>query len=254
MPIPIKSEYEIEIMRESGAILTEAHEVVAQNIRPGIATKELDAIAEKFIRSKHAVPSFKNYLGYPASSCISINEEVVHGIPSNRKLKDGDIVSIDLGVCYKGYHTDAARTYPVGNVSEEILRLIEVTRQSFFEGLKYAVAGNHIGQVSEAIQKYVESHGFSVVRDLTGHGVGRALHEDPQVPNYKTPRRGPKLQKGMVLAIEPMVNLGSYHVRETGNDWTFVTEDGLPSAHYENTVVITDGEPEIITLRHGEVI
>jgi methionyl aminopeptidase len=200
------------------------------------------------------VPSFKNYLGYPASSCISINEEVVHGIPSNRKLKDGDIVSIDLGVCYKGYHTDAARTYPVGNVSEEILRLIEVTRQSFFEGLKYAVAGNHIGQVSEAIQKYVESHGFSVVRDLTGHGVGRALHEDPQVPNYKTPRRGPKLQKGMVLAIEPMVNLGSYHVRETGNDWTFVTEDGLPSAHYENTVVITDGEPEIITLRHGEVI
>jgi methionyl aminopeptidase len=254
MPIPIKSDYEIEIMRESGAILIEAHEIVAQNIRAGITTKELDAIAEKFIRSKHAEPSFKNYCGYPASACISINEEVVHGIPSNRKLKDGDIVSIDLGVYYKGYHTDAARTYPVGDVSADTLDLIEVTKQSFFEGLKYAVVGNHLGQISQAIQQYVELHGYSVVRDLVGHGVGKALHEEPQVPNYKTPGRGPRLQKGMVLAIEPMVNTGSYHVREIGNDWTFVTNDGLPSAHYENTVVITDDKPEIITLRHGNEV
>lgn len=248
MPIPIKSDEEIKVMTEAAQILIQAHELVAQHIRAGITTKEIDTIAEKFIKSKQALPSFKDYCGYPASVCISINDEVVHGIPSNRKIKQGDIVSIDLGVYYKGYHSDAARTYPVGDVSPDVLKLIEVTKQSFFEGLKFAKAGNHLGQVSLAIQQYVEANGYSVVRDLVGHGIGKELHEEPQVPNYKTPGRGPKLQKGMVLAIEPMVNMGTYQVRCLDDDWTFVTRDGLPSAHYENTIVITEDEPLILTL------
>ncbi len=249
MPIPIKSDAEISLMKASGAILIEAHELVAQHVAAGITTGELDAIAEKFIRSQGAAPSFKGYHGYPGSACISINEEVVHGIPGKRKLKQGDIVSVDLGVYYKGYHSDAARTYAVGDVSPESLKLIEVTQQCFFEGLKYAKAGNHLGQISVAIQQYAESFGYGVVRDLVGHGIGKELHEEPQVPNYKTPGRGPKLQKGMVLAIEPMINLGTWQVKALDDDWTFVTRDGLPSAHYENTVVITDDIPEILTLR-----
>lgn len=249
MPIPIKSDQEIRLMQEAAHILSEAHEVVAQHVKAGITTKELDDIAEKYIRSKNAIPSFKGYCGYPASACISINEEVVHGIPGTRKIKDGDIVSIDLGVYYKGYHADAARTYPVGDVSPDVLQLIEVTKQSFFEGLKYAKAGNHLGQISAAIQQYVEKHGYSVVRDLVGHGIGKELHEEPQVPNYKTPGRGVKLQKGMALAIEPMVNMGTWQVRCLDDDWTFVTRDGLPSAHYENTIIITDDEPLVLTLR-----
>ncbi|PHV71311.1 type I methionyl aminopeptidase [Sporanaerobium hydrogeniformans] len=252
MPIPIKSDAEISLMKASGAILIEAHELVAKSIEAGITTGELDAIAEKFIRSRGAVPSFKGYHGYPGSACISINEEVVHGIPGKRKLKQGDIVSVDLGVYYKGYHSDAARTYPVGDVSAEALKLIEVTKQCFFEGLKYAKAGNHLGQISVAIQAYAESFGYGVVRDLVGHGVGKELHEEPQVPNYKTPGRGPKLQKGMVLAIEPMINMGTWQVKALDDNWTFVTRDGLPSAHYENTVVITDDIPEILTLRIGK--
>ncbi|WP_054739483.1 type I methionyl aminopeptidase [Cellulosilyticum ruminicola] len=249
MPIHIKSADEISLMREAAQILIEAHELVESHLREGITTKELDQIAEKFIRSKNAYPSFLNYHGYPGSACISINDEVVHGIPGKRKLQQGDIVSVDLGVYYKGYHSDAARTYPVGEVSADKLKLIEVTEQSFFEGLKYAKPGNHLSQISEAIQKYAESFGYGVVRDLVGHGIGKELHEEPQVPNYKTPGRGPKLQKGMVLAIEPMINMGTWQVRVLDDDWTFVTRDGMASAHYENTVVITDDIPEILTLR-----
>ncbi|MEF9960512.1 type I methionyl aminopeptidase [Niameybacter sp.] len=249
MPIPIKSDEEIKLMQESAQILIEAHELVAKHVKPGVTTKELDQVAYKFITSKHAIPSFKGYGGYPASACVSINDEVVHGIPGARKLKQGDIVSVDLGVYYKGYHSDAARTYPVGDVSPDVLKLIEVTKQCFFEGLKYAKAGNHLGQISKAIQDYAESFGYGVVRDLVGHGIGEALHEDPQVPNYKAPGRGVKLEKGMALAIEPMINMGTYQVKCLDDDWTFVTRDGLPSAHYENTIVITDDEPMILTLR-----
>lgn len=248
MSIPIKSDQEIALMKEAAEILIEAHEKVAECIKPGITTKELDTVAEKFIKSKNAIPSFKGYGGFPASACISINEEVVHGIPGTRKIQQGDIVSIDLGVYYKGYHSDAARTYPVGDVSPDVLRLIEVTKQSFFEGLKYAKSGNHLGQVSLAIQEYAEGHGFGVVRDLVGHGIGKNLHESPEVPNYKTPGRGVKLQKGMTLAIEPMINLGTWQVKILDDDWTCVTRDGLPSAHYENTIVITDGDPMVLTL------
>ncbi len=249
MPIPIKSDEEIKLMQESADILIAAHELVAQHIKPGVTTKQLDTIAEKFILSKHGIPSFKGYGGFPASACISINEEVVHGIPGARKIQEGDIVSVDLGVYYKGYHSDAARTYPVGDVSPDVLQLIEVTKQSFFEGLKYAKAGNHLGQISKAIQDYAESFGYGVVRDLVGHGIGKELHEQPQVPNYKEPGRGIKLQKGMALAIEPMINMGTWQVKCLSDDWTFVTRDGLPSAHYENTIVITDDEPLILTLR-----
>ena len=249
MAIHIKSDHEINLMREAAEILIEAHELVAQHIRVGVTTKELDHVAEKFIKSKNAYPSFLNYNGYPASACISINEEVVHGIPSKRKLQEGDIVSVDLGVYYKGYHSDAARTYAVGKISDDKLKLMKVTEESFFEGLKYAKPGYHLNDISSAIGVYAEKHGYGVVRDLVGHGIGKQLHEEPQVPNYNTPRRGPKLQKGMVLAIEPMINMGTWEVRVLDDDWTFVTRDGSPSAHYENTVVITDDIPEILTLR-----
>ena len=249
MAIHIKSDHEINLMREAAEILIEAHELVAQHIRVGVTTKELDHVAEKFIKSKNAYPSFLNYNGYPASACISINEEVVHGIPSKRKLQEGDIVSVDLGVYYKGYHSDAARTYAVGKISDDKLKLMKVTEESFFEGLKYAKPGYHLNDISSAIGAYAEKHGYGVVRDLVGHGIGKQLHEEPQVPNYNTPRRGPKLQKGMVLAIEPMINMGTCEVRVLDDDWTFVTRDGSPSAHYENTVVITDDIPEILTLR-----
>ena len=249
MAIHIKSDHEINLMREAAEILIEAHELVAQHIRVGVTTRELDHVAEKFIKSKNAYPSFLNYNGYPASACISINEEVVHGIPGKRKLQEGDIVSVDLGVCYKGYHSDAARTYAVGKISDDKLKLMKVTEESFFEGLKYAKPGYHLNDISSAIGAYAEKHGYGVVRDLVGHGIGKQLHEEPQVPNYNTPRRGPKLQKGMVLAIEPMINMGTWEVRVLDDDWTFVTRDGSPSAHYENTVVITDDIPEILTLR-----
>ena len=249
MAIHIKSDHEINLMREAAEILIEAHELVAQHIRVGVTTRELDHVAEKFIKSKNAYPSFLNYNGYPASACISINEEVVHGIPAKRKLQEGDIVSVDLGVYYKGYHSDAARTYAVGKISDDKLKLMKVTEESFFEGLKYAKPGYHLNDISSAIGAYAEKHGYGVVRDLVGHGIGKQLHEEPQVPNYNTPRRGPKLQKGMVLAIEPMINMGTWEVRVLDDDWTFVTRDGSPSAHYENTVVITDDIPEILTLR-----
>lgn len=249
MPISIKSEREIEIMREAGRILRITHEQMAKAVRPGISTFELNKIGEEVIRSYGCIPSFLNYNGYPASICISVNDEVVHGIPSKKRiLKEGDIVSLDAGLIYKGYHSDAARTHAVGKISDEAAKLIEVTRQSFFEGIKYAKEGFHLFDISAAIGAYAESFGYGVVEDLVGHGIGQQLHEDPQIPNFAMKRRGPKLQAGMTLAIEPMINMGSYEVEWLDDDWTVVTLDGSLSAHYENTILITKGEPELFTI------
>ncbi len=249
MAILLKSDFEIEIMREANQIVAIAHDLIAQAIKPGLTTYDLDLIARDYIQSQGGQPSFLNYHGYPASICASVNEEVVHGIPSKEQvIRDGDVVSIDIGAYYKGYHGDAARSYAVGNASEEARRLVAVTKQSFFEGMKYAKPGCHLHQISAAIQKYVESNGYSVVRDLVGHGIGKELHEEPQVPNYKPMGRGPKLQKGMVLAIEPMVNAGRFDVRTLSDNWTVVTLDGSLSAHYENTVVITETGYELLTM------
>ena len=249
MSVTIKSNREIELMREAGKILATVHDELEKAIKPGITTKQIDRLGEEIIRSFGCIPSFLNYNGYPASICVSVNDEVVHGIPNKKRiLRDGDIVSLDAGVIYKGYHSDAARTHAVGEISKEAQRLIDVTKQSFFEGIKYAKAGNHLYDISKAIQNYVESNGFSVVRDLVGHGIGTALHEEPQVPNFKQKGRGIRLQPGMTLAIEPMVNAGAYDVWWLEDDWTVVTQDGALSAHYENTVLITEGEPEILSL------
>ena len=249
MSVTIKSNREIELMREAGKILALVHEELEKAIKPGITTKEIDRLGEELIRSYGCIPSFLNYNGYPASICVSVNDEVVHGIPSKKRiLREGDIVSLDAGVIYKGYHSDAARTHAVGEISKEAQKLIDVTRESFFEGIKYAKAGNHLFDISKAIQNYVESNGFSVVRDLVGHGIGTALREEPQVPNFKQKGRGLRLQKGMTLAIEPMVNAGAYDVWWLEDDWTVVTQDESLSAHYENTILITDGEPEILSL------
>ena len=249
MAVTIKSKKEIELMREAGKMLEEVHNKLADFIKPGISTLEIDQFGEKAIRDLGCVPNFLNYNGYPASICVSVNDEVVHGIPrKDRILQDGDIVSLDAGLIHEGYHSDAARTHAVGNISEEAKRLIEVTKQSFFEGIKRAVPGNHLFDISEAIQKYVESNGYSVVRDLVGHGIGTHLHEDPQIPNFKQRRKGMKLRPGMTLAIEPMVNEGSYDVVWLDDDWTVVTEDGSLAAHYENTIVITEDGCEILTL------
>ena len=249
MAVTIKSKKEIELMREAGKMLEEVHNKLADFIKPGISTLEIDQFGEKAIRDLGCVPNFLNYNGYPASICVSVNDEVVHGIPrKDRILQDGDIVSLDAGLIHEGYHSDAARTHAVGNISEEAKRLIEVTKQSFFEGIKLAVQGNHLFDISEAIQKYVESNGYSVVRDLVGHGIGTHLHEDPQIPNFKQRRKGMKLRPGMTLAIEPMVNEGSYDVVWLDDDWTVVTEDGSLAAHYENTIVITEDGCEILTL------
>lgn len=249
MAVTIKSEREIELMREAGKILAKTHIELEKALKPGMTTWDIDHLGEEIIRSYGCIPSFKNYCGYPASICVSVNDEVVHGIPSkDRILQDGDIVSLDAGLIHAGYHSDAARTHAVGNISEEAKRLIEVTKQSFFEGIKLAVPGNHLFDISEAIQKYVESNGYSVVRDLVGHGIGTHLHEDPQIPNFKQRRKGMKLRPGMTLAIEPMVNEGSYDVVWLDDDWTVVTEDGSLAAHYENTIVITEDGCEILTL------
>lgn len=249
MPISIKSENEIELMRESGRILAKVLDELQAMVRAGITTLDIDKKCAELIRKYDCTASFLNYNGYPASICISVNDEVVHGIPNkNRILKDGDIVSLDCGVIYQGFHSDAARTVPVGQISKEAQRLIDVTKQSFYEGIKFAKAGHHLHEISEAIQTYVEAHGYSVVRDLVGHGIGRALHEDPQIPNFSQKRRGPKLEAGMTLAIEPMVNAGRYDVYWEDDDWTVVTADGSLSAHYENTILIKDGEPELFTI------
>lgn len=249
MSISIKSEKEIELMRESGRILAKVHEELKTLVRPEVTTLEIDKACYEIIKGYGCIPSFLNYNGYPASVCVSVNREVVHGIPKkNRILKDGDIVSLDVGVIYQGFHSDAARTWGVGEISKEADQLIKVTEQSFYEGIKFAKEGHHLHEISEAIQNYVESFGYSVVRDLVGHGIGRNLHEEPQIPNFKQKRRGPKLEAGMTLAIEPMVNQGRYDVCWLEDDWTVVTEDGSLSAHYENTVLITNGEPELLTI------
>ncbi|MEI3340206.1 MAG: type I methionyl aminopeptidase [Eubacterium sp.] len=253
MSVTIKSAREIELIRESCKIIAKVHQELGKELRAGMSTLDVDRKAEEMIRSYGCIPNFKNYNGFPGSVCVSINDEVVHGIPSkDRIIKDGDIVSLDMGCIYKGYHSDAARTHAIGEISEEARLLIERTRQSFFEGIKFAKAGNHLHEISNAISDYCESFGYGVVRDLVGHGVGAHLHEDPQIPNFRQKSRGIRLRPGMTLAIEPMVNMGRYDVEWTEDDWTVVTEDGTLSAHYENTVLITDGEPEILTLTEDE--
>ena len=249
MAVTIKSAREIELMREAGRILAEVHEELGAFIRPGISTLDIDMLGEKLIRGYGCIPNFLNYQGYPASICVSVNNEVVHGIPNDSHiLKDGDIVSLDAGLIYKGYHSDAARTHGVGTISEDAKNLIAVTRQSFFEGIKQAREGNHLYDISAAIDDYVSQFGYGIVHDLVGHGIGTSLHEDPQIPNFAQRRHGIKLQAGMTLAIEPMINIGRPDVAWLDDDWTVVTEDGSLSAHYENTVLITDGEPEILTM------
>ena len=247
--VTIKSEREIELMREAGRILSKVHEELGKTLVPGMSTKEIDRMCEDMIRSHGCVPSFLNYQGFPASVCISINDEVVHGIPDkHRYLEEGDIVSLDTGVIWKGYQSDAARTHMIGEVSGEARKLVEVTQQSFFEGIKYAKAGNHLNDISKVIQEYAESFGFGVVRDLVGHGIGTEMHEAPEIPNFAQRRKGIRLAAGMTLAIEPMITAGRYDVVWEDDGWTVVTEDGSLASHYENTILITDGEPEILSL------
>lgn len=254
MSVTIKSSEQLELMREAGKILAKVHEQLGKELKPGMSTYEIDRIGEEMIRSFGCIPSFKNYCGYPASVCVSIDEEVVHGIPSREKfIQEGDIVSLDIGVIHKGYHSDAARTHAVGTVSKEAELLMERTRQSFFEGMKYATAGRHLHEISRAIGDYAESFGYGVVRDLCGHGIGTRLHEDPDIPNFRQFRRGIKLRPGMTLAIEPMINIGTADVAWLDDEWTVVTQDMSLSAHYENTIIITDGKPEILTLTDSEI-
>jgi len=249
MAVSVKSEREIELMRESCRILGEVHDRLKEVVRPGISTLEIDIEAEKLIRSYDCIPNFLHYNGFPGSVCVSVNEEVVHGIPKkSRKLKEGDIVSLDCGLIYKGYHSDAARTYPVGEVDPELLKLIKETENCFFEGIKFAKEGNHLHDISNAIADYAEKCGYGIVTALVGHGIGTSLHEDPSIPNYHMNNRGIKLVAGMTLAIEPMINLGRGDVDFMDDGWTCVTSDRLPSSHYENTILITKGEPEILTL------
>ena len=253
MSISIKTAREIEKMRRAGELLEKVHDELGRAIHPGMSTWEINKLGEEMIRSFGCTPNFLNYNGYPASICVSVNEEVVHGIPSKKRiLKEGDIVSLDAGLIYEGYHSDAARTHAVGEISPEARKLVEVTRQAFFEGIKYAKAGHHLHEISAAIGAYAESFGYGVVRDLVGHGIGTHLHEDPAVPNFAQPSRGVRLQPGMTLAIEPLITAGGYAVRWLDDDWTVVTEDGSLAAHYENTILITEGEPEILTLSHTE--
>ncbi len=247
--IKIKSQEEIDLMREAGRITRDTLKVVEDSIRVGISTKELDKIAFDYIKSQGATPSFKNYCGFPGSICASVNDTIVHGIPSNNIiLKEGDIISIDCGAKYKGYHGDAARTFPVGKIDAKVKRLIKVTEQSFFEGIKDLKSGAFVGDISHRIQTFVEKNGYSIVRELVGHGVGSHLHEDPMVPNYGKAGSGPRLNAGAVIAIEPMVNMGDKNVVFMSAGWTCKTKDGMPSAHYENTVLITENGVEILTL------
>ena len=249
MAVTIKSPREIELMREAGKRLEYVHNKMAEIIKPGISTWEIDKYGERLIREQDCIPNFLNYNGFPASICVSVNEEVVHGIPSkDRIIGDGDIVSLDCGLIYKGYHSDAARTHAVGKVDEKVLKLMERTKQSFFEGIKKATDGAHLYDISNAIADYIEPFGYGIVEALVGHCIGTVLHEDPQIPNFRQRRRGLKLKAGMTLAIEPMINLGTAEVEWLDDDWTVVAADGLPSAHYENTILVTTGEPEILTL------
>ena len=249
--IPIKNEREISMMRRACKITAAARALAGEMVRPGMTTKQIDKAVHDFIVSQGAKPSFLNYHGYPASACISVNDCVIHGIPGGYVLKEGDIVSIDVGAYYKGFHGDCAATFACGAVSAEAQKLIDVTKQSFFEGIRFAKRGHRVSDISHAIQTYVESNGFSVVRSFVGHGVGAQLHEEPEVPNFGPAGRGPRLLPGMTIAVEPMVNEGVYDVRVLKDGWTVKTCDGKLSAHYENTVLITDGEPEILTVTEG---
>lgn len=247
--VTVKSDKEIQLMREAGLALAKVHSQLAEYVRPGISTYELNVICERLIRSHGCTPSFKGYDGFPSAACISVNEEVVHGIPSHdRILKEGDIVSVDTGTIWHGWQSDAARTHTVGKVSGEVQDLVDTTREAFFTAIKVAVAGNHVNDIGRAVEDFIIPHGYGIVEALVGHGIGQEMHEDPEVPNYTCTRRGMKLRKNMTIAVEPMINLGTWDVYETDNGWTFVTADGLPSAHYENTILIRDGQPEVLSL------
>ena len=246
--ITIKSAREVELMRRAGKITAAARALAGEMVKPGVTTQEIDRAVCRFIRSQGAEPSFLNYNGYPASVCISVNDEVIHGIPGKRVLREGDIVSVDVGAYIGGYHGDCAATYACGKISEEAQRLIDVTRQSFFEGIKYAREGGRLSDVSHAIEEYVEGNGFSVVREYVGHGIGRNMHESPEVPNFGIAGHGPKLLRGMTLAVEPMVDAGTAAIRQMPDGWTVKTRDGKCAAHYENTILITSDEPELLTV------
>ena len=249
--IAIKNEQELMAMRQACKITAAARALAGEMVRPGVTTKAIDRAVREFILTQGAKPSFLGYHGFPGSTCISVNSTVIHGIPGSYVLQDGDIVSVDVGAYYKGFHGDCAATFPCGTISAEAQKLIQVTKQSFFEGMRFAKAGHRVSDISHAIATYVESNGFSVVRSFVGHGVGAQLHEEPEVPNFGSPGRGPRLIPGMTLAVEPMVNQGTFEVKVLKDGWTTVTADGKLSAHYENTVLITDGEPEILTVAEG---
>lgn len=242
-----KTPREIEIMREAGRIVALTHQESKQHITPGITTKELDQIAEKTIQKYGATPSFKGYNGFPGSICASVNEELVHGIPGKRKLKEGDIISIDIGAKYNGYHGDSAWTYPVGNISESVQKLLDVTEKSLYLGLEQVKPGERLSNISHAVQTHAEENGFSIVREYVGHGIGQDLHEDPQIPHYGPPNRGPRLKPGMVICVEPMVNQGRRYVKTLSDDWTVVTVDGKWCAHFEHTIALTEAGYEILT-------
>lgn len=255
MPVTIKTAMEIERMRKAGRLLARVHEDLGHALREGMTTWEIDRLGEEMIRSLGCVPSFLNYQGYPASVCVSVNDEVVHGIPSKeRYIREGDIVSLDIGLIWEGYHSDAARTHGIGSISQEAALLIERTRESFFQGIEYARAGRRLHEISAAIGDYAESFDYGVVYDLCGHGIGTHMHEEPEIPNFRQRKRGLKLKAGMTLAIEPMINAGAPDVEWLDDEWTVVTYDGSLSAHYENTILITDGEPEILTLTEEEKV
>lgn len=245
--ITLKSSHEIDLMRRSGKITAAARALAGEMVKPGVTTQEINDAVERFIRQQGAVPSFLHYNGYPASACISVNDEIIHGIPGKRVLREGDIVSVDVGAYIGGFHGDCAATFPCGRISPEAQRLIDVTRQSFFEGIRLAREGQRLQDISAAVQTYVEQNGFSVVREYVGHGVGAKMHESPEIPNYGRPGHGPRLLRGMTLAIEPMVNAGSAAITQLSDGWTVKTADGKWAAHYENTILITDGAPEILT-------
>ena len=249
--IPIKNNRELVCMRQACKITAAARALAGEMVRPGVSTKQIDKAVHDYIVAQGAKPSFLNYGGFPASACISVNSTVIHGIPDGYLLQEGDIVSIDVGAYYKGFHGDCAATFPCGAISAKAEKLINVTKQSFYEGIRFATRGHRVSDISHAIQKHVESNGYSVVRSFVGHGVGAQLHEEPEVPNFGQPGRGPRLLPGMTLAIEPMVNVGTHEVRIQKDGWTVLTADGKLSAHYENTVLITDGEPEILTVTEG---
>ena len=245
--IIVKSEREIELMRRAGKITAAARALAGEMVKPGVTTQEIDKAVFHFIRSQGAEPSFLNYNGYPASVCVSVNDEIIHGIPGPRVLKEGDIVSVDVGAYIGGFHGDCAGTYPCGQVSDQALDLIRVTQQCFFEGIKFAREGYRLSDISHAVQEYAESHGYSIVREYVGHGIGRRMHESPEVPNFGNPGHGPRLLRGLTIAVEPMVNAGSAAIRQMPDGWTVKTADGKNAAHYENTILITDGDPELLT-------